>query len=95
MFEMSADMKVQMALHEFESHYNIRPNRITMGHHLVDELLHQTYWPYFPIRAFEDLVCKQKIGVFGKYEGIPVKIDYDNHDILEVGYMVEWMENKY
>ena len=93
--EMTADMKVQTALYNFESNYNIRPNRIVMGHKLSDELAQQFYYNNIPIKTLTELVKMKNLGVWAEYEGIPVEIDYDNPDNLEVGYMVKWKENKY
>ena len=84
---MDADTKVRTALYDFERFNNIRPNRITMGYNLVDELKHQ--------RTLEAIAMGQELGVRYEYEGIPIKIDCDNPDVLEVGYMIKWMENKY
>ena len=88
--EADANMKVQMALYNFESIYNIHPNRITMGYHLSNEL----YMQFCQVRIFEEVPRKVN-GVRCEYQGVPVKIDYDNPDILEVGYMVNYAENMY
>lgn len=95
MLEMDANMKVQCALYDFERVNGIRPNRIVMGYHLLDELANQFYYNTMPMRTLEQVAREQKLGVRCEYEGIPIKVDYDNPDILEVGCMVKWMENKY
>lgn len=92
MENMSADLKVRTALCEFEELHGFCPNRITMGCNLVDELAQQFY--YLPVST-RGLTAKERAELRCEYEGIPIKIDYDNPDILEVGYMVKWMENKY
>ena len=94
MIEMNADMKVQTLLYGFEREHGIRPNRIIMGWHLANELRNQFYYNYIPIRALEELAEMRSLGVTCEYEGIPIKIDYDNPNILEVGYMVNWLEPK-
>lgn len=94
MIEMNADMKVQTLLYGFERENGIRPNRIIMGYHLADELRNQFYYNYIPIRTLEEMAEMRNLGVTCEYEGIPIKIDYDNPNILEVGYMVKWLESK-
>jgi len=91
--EMDANTKVHVALYEFERVNGIRPNRITMGYHLLDEVVSQFYDKNFTMRTLEEVAREQNREVRCMYEGVPVKIDYDNPDILEVGYMVKWMEN--
>ena len=93
MLEMDANMKVQCALYDFERINGIHPNRIVMGYHLLDEVVGQFYDMNIPMRTLEEVAREQKFGVRCEYEGIPVKVDYDNPDLLEVGYMVKWMEN--
>ena len=88
--KMTADMKVQTALYDFENHIGIRPNRITMGYSLANEL----HAMYCPIKTLEEVEREVK-GLKVEYEGIPVYIDHANPNNLEVGYMVKWMENKY
>ena len=88
--KMNANEKVQIALHEFEYDYGVRPNRITMGFNLVNEL----HAMFCPIRSLEEEERELK-GVVCEYEGIPVDVDYINHDRLEVGFMVKWVEGKY
>ena len=94
MLEMDANMKVQCALYDFERVNGIRPNRIVMGYHLLDEITSMFYDMNIPMKTFEEMAKEQNLGVFCKYEGIPIKVDYDNPDILEVGCMTKWMENK-
>ena len=94
-FEIDTDTKVRTAIYEFENKFGFFPNRINMGHKLSDELANQFYYNTIPIQTFAELAKQKNFGVWAEYEGIPVKIDYDNPDILEVGYMVKWMENKY
>ena len=77
MIEMDIDRRVQAVLHDFKAYYNIYPNRITIGDRLAHELQVQFYCYHVP----------DKIGELHTYCGIPVKIDYDNPDILEVGFM--------
>ena len=85
-FEMDANMKVQAALYEFESVNGVRPNRIIIGYHLIDELVNQFYYKNFTMNDLEVAAREKNCKVYCKYEGIPVKIDYNNPDILEVGY---------
>lgn len=88
---MTADMKIQIAINEFENHFGFRTNKIIMGYNLVDELHRQFIQSIIPLREIERELGKLKC----MYENIPIDIDYDNPNKLEVGYMVEWMENKY
>lgn len=94
MTEMSANMKVQCALHEFERINGMYPNRINMGYHLADELAEQFFYNNIPIKTLEELARERNLGVLREYEGIPVNIDYNNPNILEVGYITKWLENK-
>lgn len=94
MIEIDANTKVQTLLYGFERENGIRPNRIIMGCNLADELANQFYYNYIPIRTLEELAEMKNLGVTCEYEGIPIKIDYDNPDNLEVGYMVKWLEPK-
>lgn len=94
MIKIDADTKVQTLLYDFERENGIRPNRIIMGCDLADELRNQFYFNYIPIRTLEEMAEMKNLGVECKYEGIPIKIDYDNPDTLEVGYMVKWLEPK-
>lgn len=75
-YKVSADEKVQAALWNFESAMRIRPNRITMGLNLVDEL-----------RSVYGCTIAMN-GVY-EYEGIPITVDYKNPNILEVGYVMK------
>lgn len=94
MNSISTDMKIQYMLQRFEMVNGIRPNRITMGYHLADELAEQFFYSNIPIRPLEELARERNLGKIYEYEGIPVKVDCNNPNILEVGYMVEWLENK-
>lgn len=94
-FEMDTNTKIITALYEFERVNGIRPNRINMGCNLVDELKSQFYSDNIPMRTLEVISMEQELGIRCEYEGIPIKIDYENKDVLEVGYMVKWMENKH
>lgn len=94
-FKKDVDTKVRTALYDFERFNGIRPNRITMGYYLVDELRHQFYSDTVPVGTLEAVALSQELGIRYEYEGIPIKIDCDNPDALEVGYMIKWMENKY
>ena len=90
--KMTADMKVQVALCDFYKHCNIWPNKIIMGYYLADELYRQFC---STVRSLEDIRAMLNGDVKCEYEGIPVDIDYNNPNRLEVGYMVKWMEEKY
>lgn len=72
--EVAADEKVRAALYNYEAAMGIRPNRITMGCNLSDEL-RRMYMCNAPSAK-----------VVYEYEGIPVTIDYQKPNILEVGY---------
>lgn len=74
--EISADEKVQAALWNFECAMRVRPNRITMGLNLFNELR----------RAYG---CTISLNEIYEYEGIPVTVDYKNPNILEVGYAMK------
>lgn len=91
--EMNADMEVQSALYEFENNYGIRPNRITMGYRIVDELTRIFIDNVVSLETLEELAKAQEHGIVCEYEGIPINVDHDNPDTLEVGFMVKWMEN--
>ena len=85
---MTADKKVRTAICEFVNHFNIYPNRIIMGYNLVEELHRQFISSVIPLREIERELGKLKC----MYENIPIDIDYDNTNNLEVGYMVKWFE---
>ena len=89
--KMTADMKVQIAINEFENHTGVRPNKIIMGYKLVDELHRQFIQSVISIREIDRELGKSK----RMYENIPVEIDCDDANRLEVGYMVKWFEQKY
>lgn len=89
MIEMNADTKVRTLVYGFEREYGIRPNRINMGWNIADELANQFYY----MRASVMSMAKEdRDKLCAEYEGIPVKIDYDNANALEVGYMLKWIE---
>ena len=90
MLEMDANMKVQCALYEFERVNGIRPNRIVMGYHLLDEVVNQFYCTNLPMSKLEKVAKEQNLGVRCEYECIPVKVYYDNPDMLEVGFMTKF-----
>lgn len=91
-FKMTADMKVRTALREFYNNCNIWPNKIIMGYHLVNEL-HKQFCT--EVRSFEEVIAINNGDLKCEYEGIPIDVDHDNPDVLEVGYMVKWMNSKY
>ena len=90
-FRMAADTKVKTLLYDFERVHGIRPNRINMGWKLVDELAELFYYMRVSVQSLTE---RERDCIQAEYEGIPVRIDYKNPNILEVGYMVKWMENK-
>ena len=85
--EEDVDEKIQMALYDFENSCNIIPNRIVMGYNLINKLIAQVV-DNFPMKVIEEMKKEPTI----KYEGIPVVVDYNNPNNLEVGYMSRWME---
>lgn len=89
------DTVVRTAVYEFENEFGHFPNRIVMGCNLVDELSRIFWGNIVPMKTLEELAKEQKCGIKCEYEGIPVKVDYDNPDNLEVGYVVKWTEDKY
>lgn len=91
---LDADTKVRTAVYEFTDEFGYFPNRIIMGYKLLDEALNQFYCNTIPIKTLAELTEEKNLGVYAKYEGIPVEIDYKNPDRLEVGYMSEWLKNK-
>lgn len=91
-FKMTADMKVRTALREFYECYGIWPNKIVMGYHLENELYRELI---STIRRLEDEKAIISGDVKCEYEGIPVDIDYNNPDILEVGVMAKWEDIRY
>lgn len=76
-YEVTADEKVRHALWNFECAMGIRPNRIIMGNNLADELRRM----YLCNTAWEKVVYE--------YEGIPVTVNYENPNMLEVGYAMK------
>ena len=88
--EEDVNAKIQMALYEFENSCNIIPNRIVMGYNLVNKLIAQLF-DGVPTAIVEHMKKEPII----KYEDIPVVVDYNNPEVLEVGYMSRWMENKH
>lgn len=76
-YEVTADEKVRHALWNFECAMGIRPNRIIMGCNLADELRRM----YLCNTVSEKIVCE--------YEGIPVTVNYENPNMLEVGYAMK------
>ena len=77
--EVTADEKVQAALYNYQAVFRIRPNRITMGLNLLNELR----------RAYGITVSLNDVY---EYEGIPITVDYKNPNILEVGYVMKLWE---
>lgn len=75
-YEVPADEKVQAALWNFQSAMRVRPNRITMGLNLFNELR----------RAYG---CTISLSETYEYEGIPITVDYKNPNIVEVGYVMK------
>lgn len=75
-YEVSADEKVQAALWNFECAMRVRPNRITMGINLIEEL-RMAYG------------CTLSSNDVYEYEGIPITVDCKNPNILEVGYVMK------
>lgn len=90
--KMTADMKVRTALLEFYEHYGIWSNKIIMGYRLVDELRREFFGA---VATFEEAKAVLNGDVKCEYEGIPVDIDYNNPDRLEIGIMVKWTGKKY
>lgn len=76
-YEVTADEKVRAALWDFECAMGIRPNRIIMGYNLVAELRRM----YLCNTTSEEIVYE--------YEGIPVTVNYENPNMLEVGYAMK------
>jgi hypothetical protein len=93
--KMTADMKVRNAICGFVEIYNTFPNRIIMGYRLLYELRNIFFSSYTPLKTFEELIREQERGVTHEFEGIPIKVDNDNPDTLEVGLMIKWTEEKY
>ena len=90
--KMTADMKAHTIIRYFYEHYGIWPNKIIMGYRLVDELRIEFFGA---VRTFEEVKAMLNGNVKCEYEGVPVDVDYNNPDRLEVGIMFKWMENKY
>lgn len=71
------------ALTVFECNHGIIPNKIIMGYYLYE--------------TFEKRIrCKQAIegdvdmlGVVSEFYGVPVEIDYDSPNRLEIGHMIK------
>lgn len=89
-FKIDANMKVQLALNDFENGFGIRPNRIVMGYQLLDDIVDTFYDKNFAMKTLDEAARMQKLGVYCKYEGIPVEIDHDNPNTLEVGCMMSF-----
>lgn len=89
------DEMVRAAVYEFETECGLYPNRIIMGYKLLDKLRSVFLGDIVPIGRLEELAKEQKCGIKCQYDGIPVKVDYENPNNLEVGYMVNYVEDKY
>lgn len=89
-FKIDANMNVQLALNDFENSFGIRPNRIVMGYHLLDEVVDTFYDKSFTMKILGEAAKKKNLEVCCEYHGIPVKVDYDNPNALEVGYMMSF-----
>ena len=84
--EWSTHIKLQCALHRFETNYKIRPNKIIMGCHVLDELCKQ-----HDVLA----ICNSdRYGITNTYEGIPIYTDHTDPYNIEVGYMVKWAKSR-
>lgn len=81
--------EIHGAIYDFTHCYGTWPNRITMGSNLIEELDRKFGRAVFsngePIRD----IRLRKEGIIGEFEGIPVRVDYDNPRHLEVGYMIK------
>lgn len=85
--DMDVETKLFIALREFEEHYGVRPNKIIMGNKLVNEL-HAIFC------SVKTLELEKKIKyTICEYKGIPINIDYDYPNNLEVGYMARLTES--
>ena len=89
---MDTDMKVMAAIHDFANQYGEYPNRVVMGCNLVDELRRRFMAEVVPIKELDKIVEAQNMGIRCEYDGIPIEVDYDNPDRLEVGWMTKWIE---
>lgn len=85
--DMDVETKLFIALREFEEHYGVRPNKIIMGNKLVNELNSI----FCSLKTLEKVEKETKC-VICEYKGIPINIDYDYPNNLEVGYMARWIE---
>lgn len=91
-FEADTETKLHMLLHDFENNVGVSPNRINLGCRLTEELINKYFANIAPLKNLGEK--ERKSGVVGEYEGVPIKVDYDNPYIVEVGYMVKWLEPK-
>lgn len=89
------DTKLHTLLHDFENSLGISPNRINLGSKLVEELRNKYFSDIAQLRSLEEMAEIRKSGLVGEYEGVPIKVDYDNPYGIEVGYVVKWLEPKY
>lgn len=89
------DEIVRAAVYDFEVEHGIYPNRIIMGCNLLDKLRSVFLGDNIPIGRLEELAKEQRCGIKCQYDSIPVKVDYENPNNLEVGYMVKREEDKY
>lgn len=89
-FGIDANMRVQLALSDFENGFSFRPNRIVMGYRLLNEIVDTFYDKNFTMETLEEAARKNNYRVCCEYHGIPVEIDYDNPNTLEVGCMMSF-----
>ena len=90
--EADTETKLHMLLYDFENNVGVPPNRINLGCKLVEELVNKYFATIAPLKSLEERAKERKSGVVGEYEGVPIKVDYDNPYIVEVGYMNKWIE---
>jgi hypothetical protein len=94
-FEADTETKLHMLLHDFENDFGVSPNRINLGNKLVEELRNKYFADIAPLGSLEEMAEIRRSGVVGEYEGVPIKVDYDNPYGIEVGCVIKWLEPKY
>ena len=91
MFEFDANEMVQFAINKFCDDYGVYPNRVIVGSNLRKELEKlRIRWMSYESLEMERRMKMEGIGFVSAFQGIPVEIDYDNPDILKVGFMEEY-----
>lgn len=85
--------QIEAALYEFKHDFGTRPNSITIGYRLADELSKQYCDNCLSEKTLEKHKREKQVVMVCSLEGIPFRIDNNNPYTLEVGYMVKHKVN--